>query len=528
MKALYKYPQRRFPYADLLRGERAGARKLDPEYELIDTGIFDDDAYFDVCVEYAKAAPEDILMRITVDQPRTRSRRRIACCRRCGFATRGRGGRGVKPSLRRRTPAQIATFASSSPITPTLGDVSALLRGRRANCSSPRTRRTTNALFGVAQRDAVRQGRHRLASSCTASAGAVNPSGIGTKAAARYVLDVAPGETRAIRLRLTGGDTASAPFAGFDDVVRATHRRGRRVLCAASTPYPAGDDERAIQRHAFAGHACGASNSTTTSCATGSRAIRCMPPPPPQRWTGATTTGITSTATTFSRCPIRGSIRGSRRGISPFIASCFALIDPDFAKRQLLAAHARMVHAPERRSCPPTSGHSATSTRRCMAWAAYRVFQIETQDDRARATALPRARLSEAAAELHLVGQPQGRRTGTTSFKAVSSGSTTSGSSTAARSCRPAVVSTIRRHELDGRLLRSTCWRSRSSSRQNFRSYEDIASKFFEHFLYIADAMNKIGGDGTGSGTKTDGFYYDYAPRRAASAFRCRSARSSA
>jgi hypothetical protein len=65
MRMLYKYPQRAFPYDDLVRTNNARSR-LDPEYELIDTGVFDDDAYFDVAVEYAKRTPEDLLIRITV------------------------------------------------------------------------------------------------------------------------------------------------------------------------------------------------------------------------------------------------------------------------------------------------------------------------------------------------------------------------------------------------------------------------------------------------------------------------------
>jgi hypothetical protein len=65
MKYLYKYPQEAFPYDDLVKTNRARSRR-EPEYELLDTGIFNDDRYFDVFVEYAKAAPEDILIRITV------------------------------------------------------------------------------------------------------------------------------------------------------------------------------------------------------------------------------------------------------------------------------------------------------------------------------------------------------------------------------------------------------------------------------------------------------------------------------
>jgi hypothetical protein len=64
MKYLYKYPQRPFPYEDLVKTNRTRTREQ-PEYELLDTGVFDDDRYFDVFVEYAKASPEDILVRIT-------------------------------------------------------------------------------------------------------------------------------------------------------------------------------------------------------------------------------------------------------------------------------------------------------------------------------------------------------------------------------------------------------------------------------------------------------------------------------
>src|SRR5262249_46246797 len=65
LKCLYKYPQREFPYAQLL-AENARRTKEDPEYELVDTGIFAEGRYFDVTVEYAKAAPDDVLIAITV------------------------------------------------------------------------------------------------------------------------------------------------------------------------------------------------------------------------------------------------------------------------------------------------------------------------------------------------------------------------------------------------------------------------------------------------------------------------------
>ena len=70
MKYLYKYPQREYPYRDLVETNRERSRE-EMEYELLDTGIFDDDRYFDVFVEYAKAAPEDVLVQHYRAQPRT-------------------------------------------------------------------------------------------------------------------------------------------------------------------------------------------------------------------------------------------------------------------------------------------------------------------------------------------------------------------------------------------------------------------------------------------------------------------------
>ncbi len=95
MKYLYKYPQAAFPYLDLIQTNR-GRNRLDMEYELLDTGIFDADRYFDVFVEYAKQGPEDMLIQISVAN-RGPEAAEIQVLPRCGFATPGPGGR-AQPS----------------------------------------------------------------------------------------------------------------------------------------------------------------------------------------------------------------------------------------------------------------------------------------------------------------------------------------------------------------------------------------------------------------------------------------------
>ena len=91
MKFLYKYPQEAYPYDDLVDTNRRRGRK-DMEYELIDTGIFDGDRYFDIFVEYAKQGPTDILIQISISN-RGPDRPRFISCPRCGSATSGAGGR---------------------------------------------------------------------------------------------------------------------------------------------------------------------------------------------------------------------------------------------------------------------------------------------------------------------------------------------------------------------------------------------------------------------------------------------------
>ncbi len=101
MRMLYKYPQAAFPYGDLVDENRRRGRDA-PEYELIDTGVFDGDRYFDVFVEYAKADSEDLLMQITVANRGPDDGRRSTCCRRSGSATPGPGADAAAAASSRR------------------------------------------------------------------------------------------------------------------------------------------------------------------------------------------------------------------------------------------------------------------------------------------------------------------------------------------------------------------------------------------------------------------------------------------
>ena len=161
MKYLYKYPHAAYPYADLIDTNRRRSRE-EMEYELLDTGIFNEDRYFDVFVEYAKAGPEDILVRITAAN-RGPERPRFISCRRSGSGTTGQRGlpnrtdpprnqsssRSRHPQARVRSRWPIRCWVNS------FFPARAMCR-----CSSPRTKQTTSGFSGK---------RTRVAASRTAS-----------------------------------------------------------------------------------------------------------------------------------------------------------------------------------------------------------------------------------------------------------------------------------------------------------------------------------------------------------------------
>ena len=157
MKYLYKYPQREYPYRDLIETNRRRSRE-EFEYELLDTGIFDDDRYFDVFVEYAKESPEDILVRITVHN-RGRRRPGCGCCRHCGSATPGRGAR--------RSPSRRCAKwdrASFRPRTLSWASTGCIAREPRS-CSSPKMR----AMRSVCGASLMRLPTSRMRSTSTSS-----------------------------------------------------------------------------------------------------------------------------------------------------------------------------------------------------------------------------------------------------------------------------------------------------------------------------------------------------------------------
>ena len=208
MKYLYKYPQREYPYRDLIDTNRGRSRE-EFEYELLDTGIFNDDRYFDVFVEYAKESPEDILVRITVHN-RGPEAARLRVLPTLWFRNTWVTGEDAnKPSLREAAPhAVVATHDL-------LGERWLLCDG---NPELLFTDNETNSarLWGQPnQSPYVKDAFHEYV--VAGNRAAVNPGRIGTKVAAHYALEVKAGGSETIRLRLTSSRVAN-PFAQFEQV----------------------------------------------------------------------------------------------------------------------------------------------------------------------------------------------------------------------------------------------------------------------------------------------------------------------
>ena len=210
MKYLYKYPQREYPYKNLIDTNRGRSRE-EFEYELLDTGVFDDDRYFDVFVEYAKKSPEDIHVRITVHN-RGPEAARLRVLPTLWFRnTWSWDADMARPSLREVGPGVIQATHQE------LGEYRLLCDGAPELLF---TENESNAgrLWGQPNASPyVKDAFHEYVVSGRGDA--VNPAKAGTKAAAHYVLDVPAGGSRIVRLRLAGA-TIGDGFAGFDDVFR--------------------------------------------------------------------------------------------------------------------------------------------------------------------------------------------------------------------------------------------------------------------------------------------------------------------
>jgi hypothetical protein len=501
MKMLYRYPQSEFPYGRLLEENRRRTR-LDPEFELIDTGIFDEDRFFDVYVEYAKAAPDDLLARFTVVNHGP-ERAKLTLLPTIWFRNVWSWKAGVaKPCL------EAEPFDPGTKIVRATHERLGIFR---LYCEAAQelifTENETNyeRLFGTANASPyVKDGINDYV--VAEKQNAVNPGAVGTKCAARYELELAPGESRAIRLRLCD-ETQHRPFHDFDAVFE------RRIAEADEfyrdlNRFPVGDDERAIQRQALAGLLWSKQfyNYVVHDWLKGDQL---QPPPPEQRERGRNSAWDHFYSDDVLAMPDTWEYPWFAAWDLAFHCVALTLVDPEFAKIQL-SLLTREYYMHPNGQVPAYEWAFGDVNPPVQAWAAYRVFKIE----RKQTGHADYFFLERVFQKLLLTFTWWVNRKDVTGRNVFQGGFL--GLDNIGLFDRSAPLPEGGRlDQADG-----TSWmgvftlnmlRIALELATKMPVYEDIASKFFEHFLLIADAMNKIGGEeDRGLWDEEDGFYYDY------------------
>jgi hypothetical protein len=495
MRMLYKYPQDAYPYAKLI-SVNAQRGLGEREYELIDTGLFDDGRYFDVEVEYAKGAPDDILMQVTIHN-RSASVATLHCL----------------PQLwSRNTWSWGAISDTAKPNFSVVADGIAI-----DHCNVPPMRlafdgtpellfcdneTNTQRLFGIgsgffkdAINDCVVGGRRD----------AVNPAQIGTKVAVHHTLSIAGGGSASVRLRLRGADAGDA-FADFDAMVAL-----RRAECDAF--YEAlqsgidDPDARLVQRQAFAGMLW-SKQYYGFNIRDWLNGDPNEPRPPMERLLGRDTAWGHLHSADILSMPDAWEYPWFASWDLAFHCVTFALIDPAFAKAQLvLLTQSRFMHP--NGQLPAYEWKFGDTNPPIHALAALQIYDI----DRALCGVPDRMFLRRVFNKLALnftwwvnVEDMSGRNIFEGGFLGLDNISLFDRSGVLPQGGHI--------DQADG-----TAWaavyalnlmRMALEIALEDHVYEDMAIKFFEHFLLIAGSVHRsIGSSGLGLWDEPDGFYYD-------------------
>ncbi len=501
MQFLYKYPQRAFPYAQLIEESRRRT-KYDTEYELIDTCIFAEDRYFDIFVEYGKASSDDILIRITAMNhgPETAELHILPTL---WFRnTWSWGGDARKPLLSRGD-----DIDGASVIT-----LEHHYYGQRwLACEGvPPLLFTENETdfqraFGMPNASPyVKDAFHKYV--VDGKVGAVNPILTGTKAAAYYRFDIPAGETETIRLRLSDRVPGKSYFAptfetSFIKRIHEANEFYSQKLGKCSVP-----DGSNVQRQAFAG-LLWSKQFFHFDVRTWLKGDPQQPPPPAERLGGRNKEWQHLYNADILSMPDKWEYPWYAAWDLAFHCVALALIDPDFAKEQLVLMLREWYMHPNGQ-LPAYEWAFGDVNPPVHAWAAWRVYKIEK---RIRGKA-DREFLERVFQKLMLNftwwvnrKDAEGRNVFQGGFLGLDNIGIFD------RSAPLPTGGHIEQSDGTGwmgmyclNMLTIALELARENS-----TYQDLASKFFEHFVHIAHAMTDIGGLGFTLWDEHDGFFYD-------------------
>jgi hypothetical protein len=501
MKGLYKYPQAEFPYLLLVEENRRRGRSV-PEFELIQTGIFDEDRYFDIFVEYAKADAQDILVCITAIN-RGPAPAILHMLPTLWFRNTWSWSAGSsKPALRLESaPSGLAVIGADHP---SLGRM-VLYAASGSEVLFTENETNTQRLFGVPNSASyVKDGIHRRV--IQGDAGAVNPGHTGTKAAGHHMREMAPGEIWVIPLRLSGHALPQNPLGPEFGAILARRKAEAEEFYAGFAPEKTSEDARNIQRQAFAGMLWNKQfyHYVIREWQDGDEA---GPPPPEQHrhnrnygWEHLFTDDILS-------MPDKWEYPWFAAWDLAFHCIPLAMIDPDIAKQQLLLLTREWYMHPNGQ-LPAYEWEFNDVNPPVHAWAAWRVFKIEKRMS-GREDRLFLERVFQKLLLNFTWWVNRKDAAGKNIFQGGFLGLDNIG--VFDRSKPLPTGDYIEQSD-------ATSWmamyclnllRIALELAQFNPSYEDIASKFFEHFLYIAHAMNRVGGTEESLWNREDGFFYD-------------------
>ena len=493
MKALYKYPQAAFPYQRL--NDEGRRPKTSFEFELLDTGVFNENRYFDVFVEYAKAEADDVLIRITVAN-RGPDEAAIDVLPTLWFRNKWSWGRdAARPLLSQAAPGAIQAVEA------TLGTYELWLEG---NPPLLFTENESNAASLWRMPPGPGQKKDAFHRHITrGDSGALNPRPQGTKACGHYHLSLAPGASQTIRLRLRRQSIGGDPAANFDMTFAAREGEANEFYREVQSGQLSAD-AASVQRQAFAG-LLWSKQFYHYSVHDWLQGDPAGPPPPAGRDQGRNSGWIHLYNADILSMPDKWEYPWFAAWDTAFHMIPFALIDPDFAKQQL-GLYLREWYMHPNGQLPAYEWAFDDVNPPVHAWAAWRVYQID-QKLNGRAD---RQFLESVFHKLLMnftwwVNRKDSM--GNNIFEGGFLGLDNIG--VFDRSKPLPTGGTI--EQSDG-----TSWmamyclnmlRIALELAETNAAYEDVASKFFEHFLYIAAAMNRGGNEGLWD--DEDGFYYD-------------------
>jgi hypothetical protein len=507
MKYLYKYPQAAFPYEQLLAENGRRTRK-DPEFELVDTGIFNENRYFDVFAEYAKATPEDILVRITAWN-RGPDPAPLHLLPTLWFRNRWGWGEPYDPPTATRIdgPAGTALIALEE-----------YHYGKRwllieAPPELLFTNNETNMerLFQEKSRTPyVKDAFHRYV--INGERTAVNPAMTGTKAAAHFAEVIPAGGSCTIRLRLTDSNpaaTAAPSQQSFGAAFNSTfHQRLKEAdeFYALRMHPKVSEDARLVRRQAFAGLLWG-KQSYHYDVKRWLGGDPTQPPPDPRRRLGRNHQWLHLHNSDVISMPDKWEYPWYAQWDLAFHCVVMALIDPQFAKDQLILLMREWYMHPNGQ-LPAYEWNFSDVNPPVHAWAVWRVYKIAARIQGKK----DRNFLVRAFHKLLLNftwwvnrKDPEGKNV----FEGGFLGLDNIGVFDRSQPLGPGNYV----EQSDGTSWMAMFCLDMLSMAMELAledpAYEDVASKFFEHFVYIAQAMNDMGGAGIGLWDDEDGFYYD-------------------